>query len=398
MKRSSVRYCILYFLLTLSVLVSASSLSAADNQNLPGTNEFTEQSCSEQKDVQIASSALEMELIKVAEEMLETFLQKIKDGDENKFGFNNRNEMLDATVGNTPYQMYVKCKTLDIPTNLWRIPVIVQSKTRAFITVDWTKNSWRAVDFGAAQLAEDLSTLDAKMVDKYRLQKATNLHRIIIRDYTNRRDSFSIKAYQAESLTKAKAILAFPEVIQEQTEWCWAGVTASIFDYFDKGVRQCEIAEYTRTVATWHDFGSVNCCTNPDVGCNYWNYNWYYDGSVKDILESMQSEIVIQNYGLSRKLTITEVATDLSQNKPFVIRWGWDSGGGHFLVGYGIDGVYLHYMNPWFGEGNKIGTYDWVSLGGGHTWTHTNRISSVWIAPPPTQDFSPIRLLLKKNK
>lgn len=402
MKNSSMHYGLTYLLLTLSFLIFLSSASAEDTQNQPESNETMVQSCNEPKDIKIASKTLESELIDVAKEMLGTFLQKITIGDEKKFGFNSRTEMIDATVGDTPYQMYVKCKTIEIPTNLWRIPILIQSKTRAFITVDWVENSWRAVDFGAAQLAEILSPLDASVVQKYSLQKTTNLHRIIIRDYINQKDLFLIKTYQSESLTKTKAILTFPEVIQEQTQWCWAGATGAIFDYFDKSVKQCEIAEYTRTVATWHDFGSENCCSNPTGECNYWNYNWYYDGSIKDILESMQNDINIQNYGISRKLTIGEVATDLSENKPFVIRWGWDSGGGHFLVGYGIDGIYLHYMNPWYGEGNKIGTYDWVSLGGGHTWTHTNRIKSVWKTTPstqtPTQIFPTIMLLLNNDE
>lgn len=400
MKRNSMRYCILCLVFTISFLIAVSSLPAANQENPAGSNETTEQSCSQSKEIQTASSTLEKKLIEVAKEMLGTFLQKIKNGDEEKFGFNTRNEMEQATVGDTPYQMYVICNGVETPTNLWRIPILVQSKNRAFITVDWVDNSWRAVDFGAAQLAESLSTLDSDMVEKYRLQRNTNLHRIIIRDYTNQKDSFLIKAYDAANAPKAKTILTFPEVIQEQDQWCWAGVTGSIFDYFGKAVKQCEIAEYTRTVATWYDFGSENCCTNPNAGCNYWNYNWDYDGSIEDILESMQSDIDIQNFGVSRRLTTSEITTDLSGNKPFVIRWGWDSGGGHFLVGYGIDGSYLHYMNPWYGEGNKIGTYDWVSLGGGHTWTHTNRISSVWIniPPTPTQNFPTVMLLLNKDK
>jgi len=175
------------------------------------------------------------------------------------------------------------------------------------------------------------------------------------------------------------AILTFPEIIQEQNQWCWAGVSAAIFDYFDNSVEQCEIAEYTRTVATWHDFGSVDCCVNPNTGCNYWNYNWGTNGSIEDILESMQARVNIQNYGVGRSLTISEIESDLFMDNPFVIRWGWDAGGGHFLVGYGIDGNYLHYMDPWFGEGHKMGTYDWVSSGGGHTWTHTNRLTSVFM-------------------
>ncbi len=389
LKGNNPPYTAIFLYAAIAFWISASSAYADEEHNVPATNEAVEQSCGQQENIQTASKIMEAELVEVAEEMLLLFLQKIPEGAELKFGFNNRQELTDATVGDTPYQMYVKCGLLDSPTNVWRIPILVQSQIRAFLTVDWVENSWRAVDFGAAQLAEKLSIIDDTMLKRYTLQETDNLHRVIIRDYRNQKDSFLIKSYQTVGQIQATTLLAFPEVIQEQSEWCWAGVTAAIFDYFGKGVQQCEIAEYTRTVAPWHNFGSVNCCVNPNYGCNYWNYNWSYAGSVEDILESMQSEINVQNYGLSRKMTMGEIEADLAVNRPFVIRWGWDNGGGHFLVGSGINGGYLHYMNPWQGEGNKIATYDWVSVGGGHTWTHTNRVTSVSIVnplPPPEVD------------
>ena len=37
--------------------------------------------------------------------------------------------------------------------------------------------------------------------------------------------------------------------------------------------------------------------------------------------------------------------------KPFIIRWGWTTGGGHFLVGRGIESNIIHYMDPGFGDG-----------------------------------------------
>jgi len=378
MKRHFRQYAPIYLFLVMSFIVFDSSLCASDEQDFPGTNAVVDQTCANNNNIKTASQVLESKIVEVAELNYKLFLQKINTGEEKKFGFNNRNEIKDATIGNKPYQIYIKCQSTDTPTNLWRIPIIVQSEIRAFLTVDWVEDSWQAVDFGAAKLAEKISIIEDTAMQRYNLQENMNLHRIIIRDYTKRTDFFVIKSYRAEGLLEMTEVHTFPEVIQEQNEWCWTGVTAAIFDYFKNSVTQCEIAEYTRTVATWHDFGSEDCCINPNLGCNYWNYNYGSYGSIEDILESMQNKISIQNYGLSRKLTMIEVETDLSNNKPFVIRWVWDGGGGHFLVGYGIDENYLHYMNPWFGEGNKIGTYDWVSLGGGHTWTHTNRITDVF--------------------
>jgi hypothetical protein len=350
---------------------------AADDQALPGSNADTETNCANTDNIQKASLLLEAEITKAAVRGYKRFLEKIIIGEEGKFGFNNRGEIAEAIIGAKLYQMHIRCNGTDFPTNLWRIPIAVQNEPRALLSVEWIEGGWRVVGLGAATLAQKLYSLEQGMIEKYGLQDTQGVHRVIIRNYKERTDYFQLKPYTADGKIEITAILTFPEVIQEQSQWCWAGVSAALFDYFKAGVPQCEIADYARTVATWHDFGSVDCCVDPDMGCNYWNYNWGYDGSIEDILESMQKKIAIQNYGLSRKLTLTEVETDLSGNKPFVIRWGWDSGGGHFLVGYGIDEDLMNYMDPWFGEGHMIGTYDWVSLGGGHTWTHTNRITEV---------------------
>lgn len=167
-------------------------------------------------------------------------------------------------------------------------------------------------------------------------------------------------------------VLNTPQVIQEQDQWCWAGVSKSILDYYGYHPSQCEIAEYARNVITWTNFGSVNCCLNPNSGCNYWNYNWGYPGSIQDILVHFGN---IQNSGTGA-ITLAQIATQISAGRPIVVRWGWNSGGGHFVVGHGIDGNNVYYMNPWFGEGLHISTYDWLKNDGVHTWTHTNVLST----------------------
>jgi hypothetical protein len=171
-------------------------------------------------------------------------------------------------------------------------------------------------------------------------------------------------------------VLPVPVVTQEKDQWCWAGSTKAIINYYGTNVKQCEIAEFVRTHNNWHDFGPVNCCTNADVGCNYWNYLLGGGASVQDILI---------NWGLSnsiwyREMYLSEVNTFITDNRPFIIRWGWDSGGGHFIVGDGVDGNNLYYMDPWFGEGAKVASYDWVVSGSGHTWTHGAGVTTPYVA------------------
>ncbi len=171
-------------------------------------------------------------------------------------------------------------------------------------------------------------------------------------------------------------VLNVNEIFQEQDQWCWAGVSACVLDYYSVPTPQCEIAEYTRTVATWHSFGTTDCCDNAGLGCNYWNYNWGYPGSIQDILVHFA---FLANNGVGSSLSLSDINTNIQANRLFVTRWAWTSGGGHFIVGHGVSGDMLYYMDPWYGEGKKTGTYSWLCSGGGHTWTHTNVLTNVGI-------------------
>ncbi|CAN5416531.1 hypothetical protein BH09BAC5_BH09BAC5_14030 [soil metagenome] len=174
--------------------------------------------------------------------------------------------------------------------------------------------------------------------------------------------------------TGSAQILNVPQVIQEQNQWCWAGCSKCILDYYALPQQQCDIADYARNVITWYNFGSVNCCVDPSQGCNYWNYNYGSAGSIQDILVHFGN---IQNYGISTTLSQAQITTEVQANHVFVIRWGWYSGGGHFVVGHGINGNDISYMNPWFGEGLHVSTYAWLVDDGVHAWTHTNVLTSV---------------------
>lgn len=191
---------------------------------------------------------------------------------------------------------------------------------------------------------------------------------------------FILVAFQVCLLAAANAqVLNVNNNEQEQDQWCWAGCTKTILDYYGYPQQQCAIAEYVRTVCTWYNFGSVNCCIDPTQGCNYWNYNWGTAGSVQDILVHFGN---VQNIGVSAPLTLAQITTEIQNNRLFVIRWGWSSGGGHFLVGHGINGNNIYFMNPWFGEGLHIADYNNVVNGvdgtspDTHTWTHTNKVTS----------------------
>ena len=86
------------------------------------------------------------------------------------------------------------------------------------------------------------------------------------------------------TITLNAQTLQIPVVAQEQTDWCWAAVSKCVLEYYGYSHTQCEIAEYTRSVSTWHNYGTTPCCTDALQGCNYGNYNYGQTGSIEDIL------------------------------------------------------------------------------------------------------------------
>jgi hypothetical protein len=177
------------------------------------------------------------------------------------------------------------------------------------------------------------------------------------------------------TFTNVKAqILLVPEIEQEQNQWCWAGVSKCVLDCYGLPLQQCEIAEYTRNVATFNNFGTVDCCIDPNQGCNYWNYNYGANGSIQDILFNFGG---ITTNNLSNTLSQAQWQTEITNNTPFIIRFGWNNGGGHFVIGYGVSALDYYTMDPWFNEGYTISTYNWVvtGQGGAGSWTHTQTLS-----------------------
>lgn len=161
--------------------------------------------------------------------------------------------------------------------------------------------------------------------------------------------------------------LAVPECIQEYSNWCWAGTSQAVLDYYGQYPSQCEIANYA--------WSTTRCCSGSSdfydrvKGCNKANFLYGANGSIEDILDHWG----VDSVGTDDPMTWTESVSELDSGYPFVMRWGWSSGGGHFLVGYGYitSGSYLKYMDPWPGEGYTTSLFTYVVSASDHDWTHT---------------------------
>jgi hypothetical protein len=176
----------------------------------------------------------------------------------------------------------------------------------------------------------------------------------------------------SSSLIKAQQ-LNVPLTIQEQDQWCWAGCTTCMLNYYGYPVTQCQVAEYARSVITWTSFGTTNCCVDPSQGCNQPNYNWGQYGSIDDILLHFGN---INCSHATSPLPLATIQNNVAHNHLMVYHWSWYAGGGHFVVGTGVNGNNTYYMNPWFGEGYKMSTYNDLVDDGQHYYNSTNIVMS----------------------
>jgi hypothetical protein len=171
----------------------------------------------------------------------------------------------------------------------------------------------------------------------------------------------------AASVLYSDVTLSVPERFQEYSNWCWAGSSQAVLYYNGQYPAQCEIANFA--------WSTTRCCSGSTnfydrvKGCNKANWLYGTSGSIEGILGNWG----VDSTGMEEVLTWTESVQELDNGYPFVMRFGWSSGGGHFLVTYGYisSGSYLKYMDPWPGEGYTTSLYSWVVSASDHDWTHT---------------------------
>ncbi|MYN16963.1 hypothetical protein GTP81_09375 [Rugamonas sp. FT107W] len=166
--------------------------------------------------------------------------------------------------------------------------------------------------------------------------------------------------------------LNVPLVTQEHSQWCWAGSSKAVLNYYGQSPSQCQIVNWA--------FGLNYACGNSTFDWNSWanqpNNMYGSNGSVQNILNAWGVSNTAYNYASSW----SSVVADINANRPFVIRYGWTGGGGHIMVGRGYEtynGVnYIYIMNPWPGEGQTYRTYSSAVYASDHQWTHTQRMNN----------------------
>lgn len=166
--------------------------------------------------------------------------------------------------------------------------------------------------------------------------------------------------------------LNVPLVTQEHSEWCWAGTTKAVLNFYGQTPSQCQIVNWA--------YGLNYACGNSvfqwSSPANQPNNMYGTNGSVQNILKNWG----VNNTAYNTASSWSSVVADINANRPFVIRYGWTNGGGHIMVGRGYEtanGInYVYIMNPWPGEGQTYRTYSSAVAASDHKWTHTQRMNN----------------------
>lgn len=177
--------------------------------------------------------------------------------------------------------------------------------------------------------------------------------------WTNIADAYAVKC------RTTRRILNVPNVKQTQSQWCWAATTEGILKYDGTTVAQC-------TIANWN-WSRTDCCRNPSSSnCN--QPTGMFGGTTPPGLQTCLHHWGVSSTPQSSRLTFAVVVSEINAGRPAVARWGWTSGGGHFLTVRGYDSLAsnVYYINPGDG-GYHTSTYSWFRQGGSHTWTHSLR-------------------------
>jgi hypothetical protein len=149
---------------------------------------------------------------------------------------------------------------------------------------------------------------------------------------------------------------------QQQTNWCWAAVAASVSSYYDAASAwsQCSVANSS--------LPRSDCCGQGAADPTKCNRAWCLGKALNSTSNLAQM--------LSRRLSLAEIRTDLARNSPVGSRVEWPGGGGHFqvIIGWLVsdDGTeYIDVSDPWY-EDSQVAFSEFAEsyqLRG--EWTHS---------------------------
>lgn len=154
-------------------------------------------------------------------------------------------------------------------------------------------------------------------------------------------------------------VLKVPRTEQQHSQWCWAGCSQMVLNYYYKYPSQCGIANWARNI-------NYACNTAPFEWNNYANQP-EYASTVANILTAWG--VPAANYQGS--LYWSNFKGLIDANKPMVALWSWTGGGGHFVVFSGYSDGYVHVSDPWPSNGTYYRSFNSSVSSSDRKWTST---------------------------
>jgi hypothetical protein len=198
----------------------------------------------------------------------------------------------------------------------------------------------------------------------------------------------------------ADRVFKYPRIQQEKDNWCWDACSQWILGFHGVVMTQEEICKYGFTDSVVRDQWNYIYCPT-EAGEEIISYITYQP-VVLDTCYGRGINQIIKHYGVPYKvkndmtanyiLTESEFKSEIDNGHPFVVRFNWDNGGGHFVVAMGYQNQLCWLMNPWEDDGIQIYDYAWVcnNKNGAlthHVWDYTLQTCKTDTVPELTTVF-----------
>lgn len=169
-----------------------------------------------------------------------------------------------------------------------------------------------------------------------------------------------------------------PAYVQEQSNWCWAACGSMLYWAYHSGsISQCSFVATSRDRENALLFDCGNLSSSTSSPCTYpGTFNspqslYTCGGSIENVFDWYG----ISSTGYSHAFSTSELTTAMSARKMCIARWGWNSGGGHFVVVNRYKSGNVYFNNPL--SGATIWSYNTFKTANGRgTWTHTLRMDN----------------------
>lgn len=170
-----------------------------------------------------------------------------------------------------------------------------------------------------------------------------------------------------------------PAYQQEQSNWCWAACGAMIYWAYKPGtISQCSFVAVSRDNENSNLFdcnnlssSTANPCTSPGT-FNSPQSLYTCGGSIENVLDHYG----ISSTGYGNAFSQTDLTNATHAKKHMIARWGWNSGGGHFVVIYRYTGGNVSFNNPAYGSSYTWSYNSFKTSNNQATWTHTLRMDN----------------------